>query len=87
MVGDLREDRSQIGFRIDAVQLGPLLSKFAGNQRSAFNAAQSAANAELAAGRLVLGPNGVLPSAGNLSNVRGVPVQLSEREASPKANE
>ena len=30
-----------------------------------------------AAGRLVVGPSGMLPGAGNVLNIGGVPVQLS----------
>jgi RHS repeat-associated protein len=58
-------------------QLGPLVSKFGGSEQAAFDAVQSAADAELAAGRLVVGPNGILPGAGNVLNVNGTLIQLS----------
>lgn len=56
--------------------LDGLVSQF-GSEEAAFNAVQAAANEELAAGRLVVGPNGILPSAGNVLNVDGQLIQLS----------
>ena len=35
------------------------------------------ANRELSAGRLAVGPNGILPDAGNVLNINGVIIQLS----------
>ncbi len=58
-------------------QLDPLLGKFNGNQDAAFSALQSSANQALSRGLITTGPRGILPSAGPVVNVRGVPVQLS----------
>jgi Pretoxin HINT domain len=54
-----------------------LVASFGGNQVTAFRAIETAANQALAAGRLAVGPNGVMPAAGSILNVNGMMVQLS----------
>ncbi len=53
------------------------MARFGGDEGAAFDAVEAAANRELAAGRLVTGPGGQLPTAGNVLNVNGELVQRS----------
>jgi len=61
-----------------AHRLEPLLAAFNGSRENAFDAVQQAANQALRDGRLVAGPNGVLPGGrvGAILDVSGVQVQL-----------
>lgn len=57
--------------------LGPLVTKFGGNEAAAYAAVNAAANAAYTRGLITAGPRGILPNAGAVIDVDGTLIQLS----------